>query len=32
MEPIERVQEALLEERDRLAVRQIGETVVIVNG
>jgi L-ascorbate metabolism protein UlaG (beta-lactamase superfamily) len=32
MEPIERVQEALLTERDRLALRQIGETVVIVNG
>ena len=32
MEPIERVQEALVKERDRLAVRQIGETVVIVNG
>ena len=32
MEPIERVQEALIKERDRLAVRQIGETVVIVNG
>ena len=32
MEPIERVQEALSKERDRLAVRQTGETVVIVNG
>jgi L-ascorbate metabolism protein UlaG (beta-lactamase superfamily) len=32
MEPIERVQEALAEERDRLAIRQIGETVVIANG
>lgn len=32
MEPIERAQEALAEERDRLALRQIGETVVIVNG
>jgi L-ascorbate metabolism protein UlaG (beta-lactamase superfamily) len=29
MEPIERVQEALAKERDRLAVREIGETVVI---
>jgi L-ascorbate metabolism protein UlaG (beta-lactamase superfamily) len=28
-EPIERTQEALAEERDRLALRQIGETVVI---
>ena len=32
MEPIERVQEALAGERGRLALRQIGETVVIVNG
>jgi L-ascorbate metabolism protein UlaG (beta-lactamase superfamily) len=32
MEPIERVQEALVEERDRLAVREIGQTVVIVKG
>jgi L-ascorbate metabolism protein UlaG (beta-lactamase superfamily) len=32
MEPIERVQEALIKEHDRLAVRQIGQTVVIVNG
>jgi L-ascorbate metabolism protein UlaG (beta-lactamase superfamily) len=32
MEPIERVQEALSEERDRLAIREIGQTVVIVNG
>jgi L-ascorbate metabolism protein UlaG (beta-lactamase superfamily) len=32
MEPIERVQEALLQERDRLAVRQIGQTAVLVNG
>jgi L-ascorbate metabolism protein UlaG (beta-lactamase superfamily) len=31
-EPIERVQEALVHERDRLALRQIGETVVILNG
>jgi L-ascorbate metabolism protein UlaG (beta-lactamase superfamily) len=29
MEPIERIQEALAKEHDRLAVRQIGETVVI---
>jgi L-ascorbate metabolism protein UlaG (beta-lactamase superfamily) len=29
MEPIERVQEALAKERDRLALREIGETVVI---
>jgi L-ascorbate metabolism protein UlaG (beta-lactamase superfamily) len=29
MEPIERMQEALAKERDRLAVREIGETVVI---
>jgi L-ascorbate metabolism protein UlaG (beta-lactamase superfamily) len=32
MEPIERVQEALMHERDRLALRAIGETAVIVNG
>ena len=32
MEPIERVQEALMHERDRLALRDIGETAVIVNG
>jgi L-ascorbate metabolism protein UlaG (beta-lactamase superfamily) len=32
MEPIERAQAALAKELDRLAVRQIGETVVIVNG
>jgi L-ascorbate metabolism protein UlaG (beta-lactamase superfamily) len=29
MEPIERIQEALAKEHDRLAVRQIGETVVL---
>jgi L-ascorbate metabolism protein UlaG (beta-lactamase superfamily) len=29
MEPIERIQEALFKERDRLALRQIGETVVL---
>ena len=29
MEPIERVQEALAKEADRLAIRQIGETVVL---
>jgi L-ascorbate metabolism protein UlaG (beta-lactamase superfamily) len=29
MEPIERIQEALAKEHDRLALRQIGETVVI---
>jgi L-ascorbate metabolism protein UlaG (beta-lactamase superfamily) len=29
LEPIERVQEALAKERDRLAVREIGQTVVI---
>jgi L-ascorbate metabolism protein UlaG (beta-lactamase superfamily) len=29
MEPIERIQEALVKERDRLAVREIGETVVV---
>jgi L-ascorbate metabolism protein UlaG (beta-lactamase superfamily) len=29
MEPIERIQEALAQERDRLGVRAIGETVVI---
>jgi L-ascorbate metabolism protein UlaG (beta-lactamase superfamily) len=29
MEPIERAQEALLQERGRLAIRQIGETAVI---
>jgi L-ascorbate metabolism protein UlaG (beta-lactamase superfamily) len=32
MEPIERVQEALVQERDRLAIRQIGETAVLVTG
>jgi len=32
MEPIERVQEALMHERDRLALRDIGATAVIVNG
>jgi len=32
MEPIERAQDALAEERDRLAIRQIGETAVLVNG
>lgn len=32
MEPIERVQEALFEERDRLAIREVGQTVVIVKG
>jgi L-ascorbate metabolism protein UlaG (beta-lactamase superfamily) len=32
MEPIERVQEALVKEHDRLAIRQIGETAVIVKG
>jgi L-ascorbate metabolism protein UlaG (beta-lactamase superfamily) len=29
MEPIERIQEALLEERDRLAMREIGATIVL---
>jgi hypothetical protein len=29
MEPIERIQEALAGERDRLALGQIGETVVL---
>jgi L-ascorbate metabolism protein UlaG (beta-lactamase superfamily) len=29
LEPIERIQEALARERDRLAVREIGETIVI---
>jgi L-ascorbate metabolism protein UlaG (beta-lactamase superfamily) len=29
MEPIERIQEALAKEHDRLGVRAIGETVVI---
>jgi L-ascorbate metabolism protein UlaG (beta-lactamase superfamily) len=29
MEPIERIQEALVKERDRLAVREIGETIVV---
>jgi L-ascorbate metabolism protein UlaG (beta-lactamase superfamily) len=29
MEPIERIQQALLKERGRLAVREIGETVII---
>jgi L-ascorbate metabolism protein UlaG (beta-lactamase superfamily) len=29
MEPIERVQEALAKEHDRLAIREIGETIVI---
>jgi L-ascorbate metabolism protein UlaG (beta-lactamase superfamily) len=32
MEPIERVQEALVKEHGRLAIRQIGETAVLVNG
>jgi len=32
MEPIERVQEALAREHGRLALRQIGETAVLVNG
>jgi L-ascorbate metabolism protein UlaG (beta-lactamase superfamily) len=32
LEPIERVQEALRHERDRLALRDIGETAVIVHG
>jgi L-ascorbate metabolism protein UlaG (beta-lactamase superfamily) len=32
MEPIERAQDALAEERDRLAIRQIGETAVLVHG
>jgi L-ascorbate metabolism protein UlaG (beta-lactamase superfamily) len=32
MEPIERVQEALSRELDRLAIREIGQTVVLVNG
>jgi len=32
MEPIERVQEALAQEQGRLALRQIGETAVLVNG
>ena len=29
MEPIERAQEALIQESDRLAIRQIGETAII---
>jgi L-ascorbate metabolism protein UlaG (beta-lactamase superfamily) len=29
MEPIERIQEALVQERDRLALREIGETIVV---
>jgi L-ascorbate metabolism protein UlaG (beta-lactamase superfamily) len=29
MEPIERIQEALVKERDRLALREIGETIVV---
>jgi L-ascorbate metabolism protein UlaG (beta-lactamase superfamily) len=29
MEPIERIQQALAQEHDRLALREIGETVVI---
>ena len=29
MEPIERAQEALIKEADRLAIRQIGETAII---
>jgi hypothetical protein len=29
MEPIERIQEALVKEHDRLGLRKIGETVVI---
>jgi len=32
MEPIERAQAALAKEQGRLAVRQVGETVVLVNG
>jgi L-ascorbate metabolism protein UlaG (beta-lactamase superfamily) len=32
MEPIERVQEALAKEADRLALRQIGQTVVVYRG
>jgi L-ascorbate metabolism protein UlaG (beta-lactamase superfamily) len=32
MEPIERLQEALVKEQGRLAIRQVGETSVIVNG
>ena len=32
MEPIERVQAALAHERDRLAIRQIGQTAVLVTG
>jgi hypothetical protein len=29
MEPIERAEEALREERDRLALREIGRTIVV---
>jgi hypothetical protein len=29
LEPIERAQEALVKEQDRLAVREIGQTVVV---
>jgi L-ascorbate metabolism protein UlaG (beta-lactamase superfamily) len=32
LEPIERMQEALIHERDRLALREIGDTVIIHNG
>jgi L-ascorbate metabolism protein UlaG (beta-lactamase superfamily) len=32
MQPIERAQEALVKESDRLAIRQIGETAVILDG
>jgi L-ascorbate metabolism protein UlaG (beta-lactamase superfamily) len=32
LQPIERAQEALVKEADRLAIRQIGETAVIVRG
>jgi len=32
MEPIERAQEALRHEQDRIALREIGETITIVNG
>jgi hypothetical protein len=29
MEPIERIQEALAKETDRLALREIGQTIVV---
>jgi L-ascorbate metabolism protein UlaG (beta-lactamase superfamily) len=29
MEPIERIQEALVKEQDRLAIREIGQTIVL---